>query len=221
MDFFTETDSLLDYLSISEAIDHDNPKLQFVAKWLMDSMMKQLEEQPLTVRWPDPEIQLACLAYEFVRDAIAHSEDLHSNKVLWRASDVLTAREGTCYGKAHLLAALLRRCGIPAGLCYQYLREDDSEDARLVIHGLNAVYFQSLGRWIRLDARGNKPGVDAAFQIDYEQLAYPVNPGRGETDLPIILAGPDRAVMLTLNKYDNMSDLMANRPTRIAGRSYQ
>jgi len=40
------------------------------------------------------------------------------------------------------------------------------------IHALNAVYLAEFNKWIRLDARGNKEGVNAQFSIDQEQLAY-------------------------------------------------
>jgi hypothetical protein len=92
-------------------------------------------------------------------------------------------------------------------------------ESPLIIHGLNAVYFQSLDRWIRLDARGNKTGVNAEFSIDEEKLAFRVKPGLGETDLPLLMASTDRAVMLKLKKYDRLPDLMQDLPTRIAGAS--
>jgi len=34
------------------------------------------------------------------------------------------------------------------------------------------VYLAEFNKWIRLDARGNKEGVNAQFSIDQEQLAY-------------------------------------------------
>ncbi|MCA9151542.1 MAG: hypothetical protein KDA92_19655, partial [Planctomycetales bacterium] len=38
------------------------------------------------------------------------------------------------------------------------------------LHGLNAVYLEAYG-WYRIDARGNKPGVAAAFSPPLEKLA--------------------------------------------------
>jgi transglutaminase-like putative cysteine protease len=47
-----------------------------------------------------------------------------------------------------------------------------------VLHGLAAVYIEPLDKWIRLDPRGNKPGISAEFSIEYEQIAYePVSEG--------------------------------------------
>ena len=40
------------------------------------------------------------------------------------------------------------------------------------IHALNTVYIASIDKWIRLDARGNKEGIDAEFSIEDEKLAF-------------------------------------------------
>lgn len=58
-------------------------------------------------------------SFEFVRDSIRHSWDHRLNPGTCAASDVLLHKTGYCYAKSHLLAALLRANGIPAGLCYQ------------------------------------------------------------------------------------------------------
>nr|WP_269749949.1 transglutaminase family protein [Polyangium fumosum] len=74
------------------------------------------------------------------------------------ASEVLRHRTGFCYAKSHLLAALLRANGLPAGFCYQRL----AHGSGYCLHGFNAVELPGIG-WYRIDARGNKPGIDAAF----------------------------------------------------------
>ena len=51
---------------------------------------------------------------------------------------------------------------------------------------------------IRVDARGNKPGVDAQFSIDGEQLAFPVRPDLGERDYGINFAEPHPKIVETL-----------------------
>lgn len=203
------------YLAPSEYIDYTDPAVAARAASLMQEILDDTaKSEP---EYLDPEMQLAKVCYEFVRDEIKHSIDIGSQRVVLKASEVLNEGEGLCYAKSHLLAALLRANGIPAGLCYQYLRLDGPE-SELILHGLNAVYFASLGRWIRLDARGNKSGVDAPFSIDRESLAFPVRPGLGETDVPFIYNEPDRAVIAAINKYGNLNDLMKNLPARLAGR---
>lgn len=118
---------------------------------------------------------------------------------------------GYCYAKSHLLAALLRANGIPAGLCYQRLSVD-GEGAPFCLHGLNAVYLDGYG-WYRIDARGNKPGVDAQFVPPVERLAFALEL-LGEADLPGIHAEPLPQVVDVLTRcatvqqvYEQLPDL--------------
>ena len=158
-------------------------------------------------------------AYEYVRDRIHHSADIQGEVVTCKASDVLREGQGICYAKAHLLAAILRANRIPAGLCYQKLVLNDCSAPYLTLHGLNAVYIESMQKWIRLDARGNKPGVDAQFSLEAEQLAFPVRAEMGETDIPIIFAKPVDSVVDALSRCKTLDQLWDNLPTRIFSRN--
>ena len=89
--------------------------------------------------------------------------------------------------RAILLAALLRAAGIPAGLCYQRLSVA-GHGPPFSLHGLNAVFLRGHG-WYRIDARGNKPGVAAAFSPPIEKLAFAILSPE-EADLPEIWAEP-------------------------------
>ncbi|MGW5319508.1 transglutaminase-like domain-containing protein [Nocardia thailandica] len=131
-------------------------------------------------------------AYEWVRDEIAHSYDARDPRVTLTASEVLRERVGLCYAKSHLLAAVLRICGIPTALCYQRLAHGDGH----VLHGLIAVYLG--GAWHRQDPRGNKDGVAAEFSLAGERLAWRAAPGLGEVDYPQLLASPAESVVRTL-----------------------
>ncbi len=146
--------------------------------------------------------------FEYVRDNICHSYDCRMNPVTLKASDVLAHRTGYCYAKSHLLAALLRANGVPAGLCYQrlFLEEFDA----YCLHGLNAIYLPETG-WYRVDARGNKEGVEAGFSPPEERLAYRADK-RGEMTLPGIWAEPLKAVIDVLSKFDNYLDVRKNLP---------
>ena len=95
------------------------------------------------------------------------------------ASQVLSAGTGICYAKSHLLAAFLRAVNIPAGFCYQVLRSG-VYPPQMVLHGLNGIYLPSLGRWIRVDPRGNTNGISAQFSLKEEQLAFSMVPDQGE-----------------------------------------
>ncbi len=127
-------------------------------------------------------------------------------RVTCKASEVLEFGHGICCAKAHLFAAMLRFFGIPAGFCYQKLCSSQDVD-RKVLHGLNAVYLKDLNRWIRLDARGNKPGLDAQFSIDEEKIAWPVNKELGEEDNPVIFKEPNPTVVEVLKKSNDRKEL--------------
>lgn len=183
------------FLSPSPYIDFQHPLVQETAQALGRSGNSQQS------------IAKAC--FEFVRDEVRHSWDHKLNPVTCRASDVLMHRTGYCYAKSHLLAALLRANGIPAGLCYQRLSVSGS-GAPYCLHGLNAVYLDDLG-WYRLDARGNKPGVNAQFTPPAEALAFPVHPPR-ERDLPEIWAEPLPQVVAVLEQYSDIWQVAQNLP---------
>lgn len=95
----------------------------------------------------------------FVRDDIRHSWDWRQNPVTCTASETLRHGTGFCYAKSHLLAALLRACGIPAGLCYQRLQVEPGGEQLPAWFKCGAAARMGLVQ----DARGNKEGVDAAF----------------------------------------------------------
>lgn len=128
--------------------------------------------------------------YEFVRDEISHSWDIQSSRITCKASEALFFKEGICYAKSNLLCAILRSKGISTGFCYQRLTIGDTPDTGYCIHALNAVYLTSLEKWIRLDSRGNKSGVDSQFSIGEEKLAFSIREEYDEKDYPMIYVNP-------------------------------
>ena len=155
-------------------------------------------------------------AYEYVRDRISHSADAGEDEVTCSASEVLTAGHGICFAKSHLLAALLRVKGIPCGFCYQKLILDDETAPVLIYHGLNGVYLEEYKRWIRLDARGNKEGVNAQFSIETEQLAFPIRPEKGEEDSFAVYPEPDTEILRVLRENRTRTELWNDLPTKLA-----
>ena len=154
-------------------------------------------------------IDVAYRCFTFVRDRIAHTHDARGETITCAASEVLSFRTGFCYAKAHLLAALLRANGIPAGFCYQRLSRDGN-GAPYCLHGLNAVYLDDIG-WYRLDARGNTPEVDAQFTPPIECLAWPVTLP-GEADLPEIWPDPLPLVVEALHASLSAEELWQRLP---------
>ncbi len=147
--------------------------------------------------------------FEWVRDNIRHSVDYQLGPVTCRAPDVLKHKTGYCYAKSHLLAALLRANGLPAGLCYQRLSRDD-DGPPYCLHGLNAVFLKKYG-WYRIDARGNKKDVDARFDPPHEQLAFAIH-SKLEADLPEIWPEPMPAVVSVLERYATWDEVYENLP---------
>jgi hypothetical protein len=155
-------------------------------------------------------LETARRSFEFVRDEIRHSGDHGDNPVTWRASDVLAHKTGFCYAKSHLLAALLRAKGVPAGLCYQRLAITDGNPPRYALHGLTAVNLGDQG-WYRVDSRGNKPGIDAQFMPPTERLAFALTKP-GEADLPGVWPEPLSVVLSALQSHTTCDELAANLP---------
>lgn len=183
------------YLRRTEILDWDHPSIRDLASRLCASSADILD--------------LARLSYEWVRDEIQHSSDHRRNPVTCRASDVLTERTGYCYAKSHLLAALLRANGLPAGLCYQRLTLDD-EGPPFCLHGFNAVHLPEWG-WYRVDCRGNRAGIDARFVPPREQLAYAPRLD-GEVDFPHIWPDPLPCVVEALETYATWDALLDHLP---------
>lgn len=190
------------YVKRDNVIDYDNEN---VAE-LSDALFQKA----------DHELDFIKTAYEFVRDHISHSADIGEDKITCTASEVLRAGHGICFAKSHLLAAILRSQSIPAGFCYQKLILDDETAPVLVYHGLNGVYSRDCKKWFRLDARGNKEGVDAQFSMETEQLAFVVRPELGEEDGFIVYPDPDTAILEKLTKYRTRTELWNDLPVELA-----
>ena len=82
----------------------------------------------------------------------------------------------------------------------------DTVDTGYCIHALNTVYIPSLDRWIRLDARGNKDGVNAQFSLDEEILAFHIC-SEGEIDYYDNHAEPDQGLMKVLETSSDALDM--------------
>jgi transglutaminase-like putative cysteine protease len=192
-----EVTDLSRYLEASAVVDWRSPEIMNLAHELTDDL--------------ESDVGKARRLYEWVRDEIPHSKDAGHEVVTCRASEVLRHRTGICYAKSHLLAAMLRSVDIPAGFCYQVLCKDPPYHG-LEVHGLNGIFLSSVGRWIRLDARGNTGAIQAQFNLDEEQLAFPVNPIRGEYIAETIYAEPLPVVVDCLRRFTTRSEMWPHLP---------
>ena len=211
-------DSMDAYLEVSKYINWKDPGILKKAEEFRQRMpdeiplvraMYEFVRDEIRHSWDvqDKRVTLVRAMYEFVRDEIRHSWDVQDKRVTKSASEVLEQGVGICWAKANLLAALLRACGIPAGICYQRLTLGNTPDIGFCIHALNAVYLKSLDRWIRLDARGNKPGIDAQFDLAQERLAFPVRRELGEVEYEGVYARPSKQLMHVLENSTDALDM--------------
>ncbi|MGG1638453.1 transglutaminase family protein [Paenibacillus sp. FSL K6-3182] len=196
MNISCESDNILDYLEETEVIDFSHPAINDLSDGLFSRSSN--------------EVDFIKNAYEFVRDQIAHSWDIQSNRITCSASDVLFYKEGICYAKSNLLSALLRSKGIPTGFCYQRLTIGDTPDTGYCIHALNAAFINSIGRWVRFDARGNKAGIAAEFSLTEEKLAFPIRQQYNEIDYLEIYKQPNSKTIQVLKQSTNAIHMYLN-----------
>jgi transglutaminase-like putative cysteine protease len=97
-----QSQHLADYLQCTPIIDWKTPAI--------------VEQTQAITRGLAHDTAKAQALFEWVRDTIPHSWDMQTDIVTCTASEVLAQRTGLCYAKSHLLAAMLRCTGIPAGL---------------------------------------------------------------------------------------------------------
>ena len=184
-------DDANDYLSADEYIDFGDKVIQALARQLKGNNDKETIEN----------------TFKFVRDKITHSRDAHREETPAKASDVLQLKTGLCWAKSNLLAALLRANEIPCGIMYQRLPWNHG--TAFCIHALNAVCFNNC--WIRIDARGNRPGVDAQFDPPLEKVAFDAN-RPGCIDYQNIYAHPSPKLMNLLETSESLSQVCADMP---------
>ena len=184
---------LTPYLEQNAIVDFGDPAVRILARRLAAG--------------GDTETAAACFAY--VRDEIAHSNDIETVATPLSAPETLAARTGLCYAKSHLLAALLRANGIPAGFGYVRLVSPATASG-FCLHGFNIVRLREFG-WVRVDARGNNARVTTTFAPPGERLAY--YPRReGEYFLPENYHRPLPAVVDAYARARGLESLLAALP---------
>lgn len=149
-----------------------------------------------------------------------------------RASEVLALGHGLCFAKSHLLVALLRFAGHPAGFCYARL-VDDERPGRFVLHGFVGCLEPTRALWIPLDPRGDRrvaaaSGVGGAGASDVPgaissvcrfdppySLAYVPDAERGESLLPFVYKRPAKRIVDFLERVPDRAALRRNLPDSI------
>lgn len=184
------------FLEETKYVDYNDGAIQTKIKELFAEEMDDVEKTKI--------------AYEFVTDEIPHSFDCNASVITAKASDVLRKGTGICHAKANLLAALLRSQGIPVGFCFEHITLADDDSMGYCVHAFNAVYLNN--RWIYLDARGNKEGVNAQFSLAESILAYPPRKEYDEYFFEGIYANPQEETMKMLEQAKSLQDIVDNIP---------
>ena len=196
------SENIDEYLCVTPVID-----------WNVTTVANKAAEVATYLR---DDVEKAKRLFEWVRDHIPHSKDIDSDLVTCSASEVLKAGTGICFAKSHLLAAMLRSIGIPAGFCYQVCVRDEL-DQGMVLHGLNGIYLVSLKQWIRVDPRGNTGTINAQFALPEESLAFPPDPAQGEFVFDEIWPNPIPEVVDVLTKFKSRRKMWEHLPASIQG----
>lgn len=75
--------------------------------------------------------------------------------------------------------------------------------------------LKEYNKWIRLDPRGNKHGVDAQFSVDGEKLAFPIRKEKGEEDCFTVFPTPDAKILEKLINNRTRTELWKDLPTEL------
>lgn len=161
----------------------------------------------------DSDIEKAKTAFEYVRDEIPHSFDIKAKIITAKASDVLKYKTGICHAKANLLAALLRSQGIPTGMCFQHITLASDNSIGYCVHCFNAIFVDN--HWVKVDARGNKKGINAQFSLDKPLLAFPNRKEYDEYFWNGIYSNPNADTMKMLDAASTIKDILENIPDYI------
>ncbi|WP_035055854.1 transglutaminase-like domain-containing protein [Andreprevotia chitinilytica] len=191
------TQDLTPFLAESDIVNFSQPEVAALAK---------------TLRRASPEAT-ARACFDWVRDSIQHCVDFQREEVTVSAAEVLQIGTGFCYAKSHLLVALCRANGIPAGFGYQRLTFDGPTPP-YCLHGFAAVWLEGFG-WYRCDARGNRAataerlGIDCQFDPPRENLAFPIE-YPGECTYPNIWPEPLPELIQQLQAMTRVAEYYAN-----------
>jgi len=152
-------------------------------------------------------------AFAFVRDEIGAPEP-DDGRPACSAGEVLREGRGLSFAQAHLLVALLRALGLPAGFAYQRVHDADE---RPVLYGLAAGRLGD--DWHLLDATGASP-IEGATPVELDldgppgapRLAHTVDAERGQLVFPTLFSKPSRRVLDLLQRTPDLRRVLAHRP---------
>ncbi|MEZ4331122.1 MAG: transglutaminase-like domain-containing protein [Myxococcota bacterium] len=217
-----ETDDLGRYLEDTITIDWQTPSVMEAGRRLLAGLDEAGARVERLFRFVRDEIDHSfdldeeALARRADRSSAAHASQSDRRGIACRASEVLALGHGLCFAKSHLLAALLRIAGHPAGFCYARL-VDDERPRRFVLHGFVAAFWSPSRRWLLLDPRGDRPQARPPIEtscrfVEPFSLAWIPDPERGESLLPFVYKRPARRIVDWLERVPDRATLRRTLP---------
>ncbi|MDG2050198.1 MAG: transglutaminase family protein [Myxococcota bacterium] len=180
-----------------------------VIDWQTPAVLDRTRDLVAGVGADEDELKRVDVFFRFVRDEVGDALGSEIDAVACSASQALKLGAALVYSRCHLLAALLRSCGVPAGFGYQRLAQEAAEGTRL--HGFVGVWLARRSIWVDLDPCGVKPGVDSSPpQVD-EGLMDPAA-GGAELTYPTLWARPARDVTDLLDQAPDLATIRSRFP---------
>ncbi len=192
--------NLNDFLQENEIIDFNDKEIAKIVKNLQEKSKNEVEFVKNAVKFVALEISYP-----------PEKEEFKTQKPNLKASEVLKNKNAFCFGKANLLAALLRKNKIPCGFCDQLLVLDEENPQKKIIHTLNAVYFQEQKKWLRIDSRYfDEEKIEKSFADFCDLLAYEAEEKFDEIDNLGIYHNLPKEVFELYEKSQNNQEIVAN-----------
>ena len=230
-EFETEFYEIGDTISVSKKNLKPNMEMYLKETDIIDFSSKEVQKVCAQFEPFKNEAEiLAEKAFYFVRDTFPCSPGHKIKELSIKASDVVKNGHGLSFAKAHLYAAILRNFKIPAGFCYQILRsgneEKESDDGRkrhghkkihFFPHGFNAVYFESLKKWVRLDASAAPGGKQTVFVLNDENrnngeaLCFLPDYSKYEVELPLNFTNPFNSLIECMKKCQDKNEFFKHQ----------
>ena len=149
--------------------------------------------------------------FRFVRDEIQDALESEAEEVACSASQVLKAGSGLVFARCHLLVALLRSCGFPAGLGYQRLSR---EKGGTRLHGFVGVWLARRAIWVNLDPCGRVASPLSGPPTVGSGLAD-LAEGDAEVTYPTVWARPRREVVDLLDQVPRLDVIRSRLPAAL------
>ena len=198
-----ETSRWQGYVEDTITIDWQTPPVMEKARALADRLRRRRVE--------------GARGLPFVRDEIAHTADAGRDELPCRASQVLEAGTGIGFSKSHLLAALLRAVGVPAGFCYQVLRRGRSCRRHAAVRLQRRSTCRASSAGSRSTRAATSPGSTPSSRPTSRGSRCTADPARGEWIYPLIWTRPAAVVVDLLSRNTSLAKIAEHVPEELPG----